>query len=504
MEVWFCFFAIIIFSAILRYLPHVIAPLGMGVDHWFWKAYIEEYRKNKRFPPVLPQYLLDQHQWYPPLFPLIMARLPDFLLDRFSHILAIVIDLIRLALLMTAAYMLTGRVNSLIGAGIVYSLTPILISYNVQLNPRGLGALFLDVIVLLLVWLIWLDGPLWIWAVVTFVSGLILLTHKMTTQLFWFLCIFAGVCFYDWRLVMLVPLSIVSALIMSKGFYFNVFKAHRDIVSFWDRNWRWLTVHPILESPVYRNPGYETPTKYFRTGVKGLARRLLYLLGFNPWIWAVLVAALYMYAGEPMETFLTIEDAWMAQWLGLILLFMLLTTFIPFMRCLGNGYLYGYNASFPAGLLIAMIWGGLKHDKVVEYILYGTFFLCLIGIAYFFWTLKNSKTQKIDEDMDHVIKNLKDMPNGVVMCFPNHWHNVLAYKAKKSVLYGAHGFGFNLIEFISPRLLKPIKEVISKYKVKYLLTYDGYLPENFLEDLPDSSLSKFGVYHLYIFKENFN
>jgi hypothetical protein len=501
MEVWFNFFAIVIFGTILRYLPHLIAPLGVGIDHWFWKAYIEEYRKNKRFPPVLPQFLLDQHQWYPPLFPLIMARLPEVLLDRFSHVLAIGIDLIRLALLMIAAYMLTGRINSLIGVGIAYSVTPILISYNVQLNPRGLGALFLDVIVLLLVWLIWHDGPLWGWGLVAFVSGLILLTHKMTTQLFWFSCLFAGVLFYDWHLVMLVPVSIVSALILSKGFYLNVFKAHWDIVSFWNRNWRWMTGHPVLESPIYGTPSYETPEKYFRPDVKGLVRRLQFLLGFNPWGWAVLVASLWMYAQvDPMQTRLTIEDAWMVQWLGLILLFMLLTTFIPFMRCLGNGYLYGYNAIFPAGLLIAMIWGGLKHDKVVEYILYGTFLSCLISIAYYFWKLKHSKTQKVDENMDHVLKHLKNMPDGVVMCFPQHWHDVVAYKAQKPVLYGAHGFGFKLIEDIFPRFLKSITEVISEYNVKYLLIYDGYLPENFLGELPDNSLSKFGVYHLYAFK----
>jgi hypothetical protein len=57
---------------------------------------------------------------------------------------------------------------------------------------------------------------------------------------------------------------------------------------------------------------------------------------------------------------------------------------------------------------------------------------------------------------------------------------------------------------VSARLLKPIKEVISEYKVKYLLTCNGCLPENFLEELPDSYMFKFGVYHLYIFKENSN
>ena len=147
-----------------------------------------------------------------------------------------------------------------------------------------------------------------------------------------------------------------------------------------------------------------------------------------------------------------------------------------------------------------MIWGGLKHDKIVEVILYGTFVVCLLGIGFYFWKLKHSKTQKVDGDMERALAHLKKMPNGVVMCFPQHWNEIMAYKAKKPVLWGAHGFGFNLVEVVFPRLLKPIKEVISEYKVKYLLTYNGYLPENFLEELPDSSLFKFGVYHLFTFR----
>ena len=492
--------AIPFFSVMLRLLPHLVAPQGIGVDHWYWKAYIEKYRTTGKFPPDLPQYLLEQHQWYPPVFPLLMAILPETVFEKYSHILAVFIDLFRMILLMLAAYWFTGRINSVLAVGLVYSITPILIMYNVQLNPRGLGALFLDVIVLLLIWLIWHDGPFWCWGLVVLVSGLILLTHKMTTQLFWFSCTFGGVLFYDWRLVMLVPLSIVSALILSKGFYFNVFKAHSDIVSFWNRNWRWLTGHPVLESPIYGTPGYETPGKYFCAGVKGLARRLQYLFGFNPWGWAVLVASLWMYEFNPMQTQLTIEDAWMIQWLGLILLFMLLTTFIPLMRCLGNGYLYGYNAIFPAALLIAMIWGGLKHDKVVEYILYGTFLFCLIGIAYYFWTLKHSKTQKLDEDMDHVLKHLKDMPDGVVICFPQHWHDLVAYKTKKKVLFGGHGFGFKLLEPIFPRLLKSVSEIIADYQVKYILSYEGYLPEHFINELPVDALKPFGDYRLYSLK----
>ena len=498
MEIYL-YLAIIIFSVVLRLLPHLIAPQGIGVDHWFWKTYIETYRKTGQFPPVLSQFLLDQHQWYPPLFPLLMAKIPEAIFERYSHILATFIDLIRLALLMLAAYWFTGRINSTIAAGLVYSLTPILISYNVQLNPRGLGALFLDIIILLLVWLIWHEGMIWGWALIIIVSGLLLLTHKMTTQLFWFSSILSSIVFVDWRLFMLVPASIISAIILSKGFYIKVLIAHWDIVSFWNKNWKWISAHQILESPIYGKPEFETPTKYFRSGWNGFKHHIKFILGFNPWGWAIFIASILHYGQNPFNP-ITDEDLWMIQWLGFILLFIVLTTFVPFMRCLGNGYLYNYNAAFPVSLLVAMIWGGLKHSTLINSILAATLLACLMGIAVYFWKLKHSKTAKIDDDMDQAIKHLQKLPEGVVMCFPNHWHDLVAYKTQKKVLSGAHGFGFKLLEPIWPRLLKPISEIIVEYKVKFVLSYEGYLPEHFINELPVDSLASFGDYRLYCLK----
>jgi len=497
MEIYY-FLAVILFSTTLRFLPHLIAPQGIGVDHWFWKTYIETYRKTGQFPPVLPQFLLDQHQWYPPLFPLLIAKLPKTIFERFSHLLAVFIDLARLVLVMSAALVITGRVHSMVVAGLAYSLTPILISYNTQLNPRGLGALFLDAIILTLIWLIWHDGAFWAWGLVALLSGLVLLTHKMTTQLFWFSSIISGIVFLDWRLFALVPISIVSAIILSRGFYIKVLRAHWDIVAFWNRNWKWLSAHQILESPIHGTPGYETPNKYFRRSFGGWIHRIKFILGFNPLGWTIFLASLWVYSPS---TNLTAEDLWMIQWLGFILLFIVLTTFIPFMRCLGNGYLYNYNAAFPACLLTAMIWGGLKHDLVVNVILSLTLLACLLGIAFYLGTLKHSKTAKVDTDMDCVIEHLQKSSDGVVMCFPNHWHDLVAYKTKNKVLSGGHGFGFNLLEPIWPRLLRPISEIIEENKVKYLLTYDGYFPENFIKELPEHSLTTFGNYHLYTLKK---
>jgi hypothetical protein len=495
MEIEFYFIAIIIFSAALRLLPHFFAPHGVGVDHWFWRAYIEEYRKNGVFPPVLPQFLLDIQQWYPPLFPLILSKLPQRFFDQYSHVLAVLIDLVRLSLLMFAAYLVTGRTNSMVAAGLIYSLTPILISSNTQLNPRGLGALFLDLTVLLLIWLVWHDAAVWFWGLVALISGLILLTHKMTTQLFWFSSILAGIVFMDWRLLMLVPVSIGSALIISRGFYIKVLKAHWDIVSFYYKHWKWGSAHPVRESPIYGEPKYETSTKFFRSGFSGFVYTMQYLFGFNPWGWVVLVASLLVYGPS---TNLTAEDLWMIQWLGLTLLFIILTTFVPSMRCLGRGYMYNYNAAFPASLLVAMIWGGHKHTHLVNLLLAITLLACLAGIIFYLWKLKHSKTLKVDSDMEVIIGHLQKSLDGVVLCLPNHWDDLIAYRTNHKVLAGGHGYGFKLLEQIFPRILRPIAEIIGEYKVKYLLTIDGYLPDNFIKELSTSSVTSFGIYRLYV------
>jgi len=296
--------------------------------------------------------------------------------------------------------------------------------------------------------------------------------------------------------MMLIPISVLTALIISKGFYLKVLYHHWDIVTFWNRNWKWLSAHPILESPVYGVPGYETPTKYFRSGIIGALRRMQYLIGFNPWAWSLLVAACWAYGSGSN---LTLEDLWTIRWLAIILLFVVLTTFVPAMRCLGNGYLYVYNSSFPAALVIGMIWGGNKHDAVVNIILAATFISCIVGIIFYLWTLQKSKTLKIDHYMNEALERLRSLPEGVVMCFPQHWHDVVSYKSNKRVLFGAHGYGFKLLEHIFPRLTRPISEVVSKHNVKYLLTYDGYLPINFIKDLPASRVEKFGQYSLFRF-----
>ena len=273
---------------LLRIRPHRLSSGGLGVDHWFWKIYIETYHREKQFPPKLPQYLLDEQQWYPPLFPLFLARLPRIIFNNYNYIFAAFIDLIRMLLMLYLAGLLTDWNPWALGAaGLSYATTPILISYNIQLNPRGLGALFLDSLIILFLWFLFMGGSAWLLLPILLLSGCILLTHKMTTQLFWFLCLVAAFLGNRW-FITLIPASVLIAMILSRGFYWKVLRAHWDIVSFWHRNWRWLQANPIRESPIYGELDYETPTKMHRKGLPGLRRHLRYLFGYHPGVWILL------------------------------------------------------------------------------------------------------------------------------------------------------------------------------------------------------------------------
>jgi hypothetical protein len=475
----------------LRYVPHIIAPLGIGVDHWFWKGYIERYRKEGKFPPHLPQYLLDVAQWYPPTFPLLLSLLPATLFDRFSHMIAILIDLARATSLMAMVYSLTSGDAMAVGiAGGVYALTPLLISYNVQLNPRGLGAILLDLVFFSATLLFFFKAPPWLWWVLVPASGLLLLTHKMTTQLFWFLCIVGGI-FLDWRVAALIPLSIAVALVFSLGFYWKVLVAHWDIVSFWYRNWPWLGANPVLESPIYGSPAYQTPRKMHQGGLLGTAKHLFSQCAYNPFAWLLLgVLILNPLLPIHLEGF----PLYITGGLALTLLFALGTALLPPIRCLGAGHLYLYNAAFGSSL----VWALLYHknaQQIAPFLLIGAA-ASIVAIARFYWHVKQSPTLKVDSDFQAALDFLSSQPRAAVICVPPQWYDVVAYKTGFPVLYGGHGYGFKQLEPTYPRLLVPLLDLIEEFDSRYILYEVGAITDKFANDVPPHSAHEFGKYRV--------
>jgi len=478
-----------------RVVPHWFAPQGAGIDHWFWKNYVETYRRQRRFPPALTQYVLDQAQWYPPIFPLFLRRLPERILDRYSHHVAIVIDLIRMLLLMAVvAWETGGSQRSVLLAGLVYALTPIQVFYNIQLNPRALAALMLDVLLLgLLAWLQYGGG--WaVWLAIAFVAALVLLTHKMTTQLFWFLMLVTGVLYRRWDVLLLIPASIAMALILSGGFYRKVLVAHWDIVSFWNRNWRWIGADPIRESPVYGDGQYERAEKLHKHGLRGVLWHLFILFGFSPAAW---LSCLLAYERLSGASHFLIYPTYILVWLFATCAWAVMTSFAKPLRCLGAGYLYVYNSSFLCSLLLAVTFRYTRSPRFSTTFALIALGLNAVGVLLYYRYFVHNKRTRVDTGLDLMIGELRAREHGLVMCIPSNWHEVVAYKTGYPVLWGGHGYGFRLFEPIWPRLQLRLSDIIQKYGVRYLLTSDDMLVPAVERELADAVIVKHGEYRLY-------
>jgi hypothetical protein len=485
-------------AAALRALPRWLSPDGAGVDHWYWKTWVETYRGTREFPPVLPQYRLDEHQWYPPLFPLLLTKLPSRVFDSYNHLIAIAIDLLRMLLLLWVAHWQSdGNLTVMAIAGLIYATIPIQTSYNIQLNPRGLGALMLEIVLVLLLWFYVSGDGWWVWVPIVVLSGLILLTHKMTTQVFWFIILGTSVIYRQWWLLALIPASMAAAYVLSGTFYTKVARAHWDIIAFWNRNWRWIGSDWLRESPIYGDGVYERPEKLHRSGLRGRAWQLYVLFGFNPAAW---IACLLVYDRLFISARILIYPTYLLVWLLLPCLFALLTTFVSPLKCLGAGYLYVYNTSLIAALLLSLTFEYTRAPELSTPLVLLALLLNVGGLLTYYLRFYQDKRARVDTGMSVMLETLRSKPSGVVICVPANWYEVVSYKTGHPVLWGGHGYGFSRLEPIWPRLLLPIRDVLKRYDVRYLLTMERMLPDAFVADLPPARVVAHEGYTLYCFE----
>jgi len=477
--------AVFVVAVSLRYGAQRLAG-GAAVDQWYWRLYTKTVRSTGQFPPKLPQYLLDEHQWYPPVFPLILCAMPAAVV-RAGASLSIALDLARLGLLLFAAsYVGGGRIEALIIAGLVYATTPILVSYNSQLNPRALGALFLDAIGVL-----WLLGAFSgahpaMWAAAVCLAAAVLLTHKMTTQLMAVLWLALGVARGGLVTWLALPAAVVLAWAVSGGFYGRVLRAHWDIVTFWNRNWRWLQANPVRESPIYGDAGYETPTRFYASGWPGVVRHVKYMFGFSPWAWLLPVAVLPIRPGIAGVV---------VCWGAAVLAFAVATIAVRPLRCLGSGYYYLYNAAFP----VALAWALHPPSTAATAAVFAIAGLAaLASIAAFLLRLSRLRKSPKADALAEVVTFLRAAPRGAVWCLPLLPSDRIACETDQPVLYGGHGYGFRLLEPIFPRITVPVSTICQRYDVRYIVTVDGYLPAAIKTELQIRESMRLGAYRILI------
>ena len=227
-----------------------------GVDTWYYLAYARAVRRRPSLDVRLPQYLLqDEVQSYPPVFPSILALLPERWLDRWYWVLSPLVDCAHLLVLYVVTFRLTGSVVVAAIAAATYAFTPHLISEARSLSGRPFGALLHTLAILLL--LKWtLSGRAirpgrWRrrWR-----ARLLFLSSAAMAAAYGFVCVSLTVAFVDARYGLLACAALGLAFVLSGGRMARVIGNYLSSVRYWRRNHRLFGAHPVRHSPLYGDP----------------------------------------------------------------------------------------------------------------------------------------------------------------------------------------------------------------------------------------------------------
>ena len=443
--------------------------LALGVDTWYWLLCAEDVKKRRKLPPRLPYFMLEnEEQWYPPLFSGILALLPMRWLKGHGGKISQFIDLLQGLMIFLSVLWFSDNLSIAFLSGLSYLVAWFPLTYNTQLQPRGLANLLLTLAMGGL-WFYIDSGSFGTWVGVLVISVIILFLHKMTVQMWGIYLLGFGVWAWDWKILFLIPASIFLALIVSKGFYIKMLKAHWDIVSFWYENIKYLGSHQYYESSLYRKEDFIS-TAFHQHGVRHHIRKMLSLFKYNAFILLLPVLA-YHTIDHPqgkLENFL-----WM--WVGFTYLWTLLTTFVPYFLALGAGHYYLYQTFFPLLLL-----AGLSIPSMTVSLQGLIFAIWGIGLIYSFvrWEryCRSIPAAIVRSDLKEVLDYLKALPKDGVFCIPFLLPDETAFWTRKKVFWGGHSYGFHaLLKPYFPIMREDVKEILKSKPLNYLLFWRGYL-----------------------------
>jgi hypothetical protein len=474
-----------------------------GVDTWYYLASAEAIRRQKRLPISLPQYLLhEDKESYPAVFPLFLASLPPDWLRSYFFLISPIIDVVQLVLLYLLTFRLTDSVLAAGTAGLIYAVTPQLISETRNLNGRAFASLLQTITMLVLVRsVIPSDGPSAIltgqrdyglWAIGVLLVAILYNAHTSTTIAFLVSVATLSVVLGEWRLLLAGVAGFPLAILISGGYYLRVIRNHLFAAQFWMRNVRFTRAHQVEDSPLFRvSNGRAGP-------LHGLyvSRRILGLrvLGENPFILAMLVT--------PIP-----DNVWavhMYWWAVAILVWSLLTTFGGPLRILGPGFHYMKNSVFPTAYALS-VTVNIQEGAIsaVGLALVISLIASFAALAYFYRLMATRETEHTAQtppDLADAATFLRTLPGDHALVLPTMYADFVAYGADKAVVWGGHSGDLRKFEEFFPVLRRPIDYFVRQYAVDYVVLDETYvLPERLGIESSVAALKRFGSIVVYEF-----
>ncbi|MDE3102007.1 MAG: hypothetical protein KGJ98_07185 [Chloroflexota bacterium] len=471
-----------------------------GVDTWYYLASADAFRRTRRFPISLPQYLLqDRTESYAPGFPLLLALLPSAFLRKRFWLISPIIDALHLLLLYAVVYRLTEDIVTAAVAGAIYAVVPQLIAETRSLNPRALGSLLASVSMLTLLRFTLPDdvaaslrlggSPALVAVLAVLAIAALLLTASTSGIALGVAAVALTIVYGDPRYILFLVGGAITAFVVTRGFYASVLMNHAHAVRFWVRNVRFRGAEQVMDSPLYGVSGRRTVR---RTRWRSLPWQFVRLVGENPFVIPMILTPL------PSSEWWGEHMYW---WAIAVLVWAFLTTAVPPLRVLGPGYIYLKASIFPTAFSLALAIGPRGLALPFIPLVLGAAVMSLAAIAFFVVytrTRTTERTSSAPPELEKMAASLPALPLDGLLVLPAMYADYVCYHSGKRTLWGGHSGDLTRFEAIFPVIRRPLEELIAQYDLHYVLLDLSYVtPERLRLDRSLEEIQREGAFVLY-------
>lgn len=443
-----------------------------GVDVWTRLIETDIIRKNHyRIPKgvIKKGFIFEGYFDYPPIFILLLSLFSKKALEKYQGFIAPFFDALLNISVFFIAIQLTNNLYIALLAQLIYTLTPVVAIENSSLVPRSIGYLLFSLsFYSILFYTSTREHQVMFLILALIFSTLTLLTHRFATQSLLFISIFFALIEKSPIYLYVFALSMVIAIITSRGYYLRVLKVHITNIIFWSKNSNNRFAHQVYgHIPSNKNPDLVGIIYKLLTKLAPIT-----LLISNVWI---LSALLFFITDAPKIVILEKMAIWAIFFYILAVLVLMIKYLIP----IGEGYRYLEMTQLPTAILSSYFFfyfynSPFKIFAIIVLILFLSGSLLVILIIQYKAVIKD-KNRSFTKDMRNAcrfVNKLSGTPR--IMCLPHQITTMAAYNTKADILVGIDSHSVQYMGDFYPVLKKPISELAKKHNLDYLFLRESF------------------------------
>jgi hypothetical protein len=438
--------------------------IGFLHDTWYHLLASEKIRENgHRLPAQIDHFIFDGPYDYPPGLHWFLSFFSEDVVTRYNWLFAPCVEVVHgVGILSVTAYLLTGEVTVALVAVAIYAISPEPVRHFISLTPRVVGSLLFS-LTFLSTLLAVMGRPIFVIPALL-LGGVLLLTHKMSTQTLAFTLVAFTALEGDPAYLGLLVAIIAFALVLSRGHYIAVLRSHLAIINFW-RIQRSKGNPPSAFMRDYGRRNDESPSTF-------LARLKSLVIDVDPVMFGItngwllfLPVPLFVFGGfDVLGPF----ERQLAIWALVIMGIAILTQYVPGFKLVGEGHKYYMWGAFPCVIVLGRVLVTVRQPALIAMVLA----LGAVSLGFIHFMMQSRAKREHSPsitDAQGILEYLSGPDVDRIMSVPPNDSYTLAYKTRKKVLWHDSTTAYMDGEPFYPTPRKPLEELAEEFDINAIV-----------------------------------